>query len=200
MRVIQRRYVGLLVVAWTAFGVVLLAGENPGWVRYISSSIQAWASDGERLPGNRTWHPNQRLLAAQVLIFQCRSYQEVEESIIELKSTGINTLIVRAFQNQGDRVYGFARPQSQVGVYFESAHAKVVDPLLARIVSIGQRHGLKVFAWMETRKMPLILTQPSRAQARRYDILTKRVLFLCPCGAFLLKRWRRGSWPSIGMW
>lgn len=169
MTVFQKRCVRLLAIALTVFGLFLLTGEKPGWFRYISSSVRAWASDSEPLARNLKWYPNQRLLAAQVLIFKCQSYKEVEESIIELKSTGINTLIVRAFQNRGDRMHGFARPQSQVGVYFESANAKVVDPLLARIVSIGQRHGLKVFAWMETRKMPLILNEPSRAQALRYD-------------------------------
>ncbi len=114
-----------------------------------------------------------RLLAAQVLVFDCRNYKEVEEFIIDLQRTGVNTLIVRAFQNRGDRLYGFARPRQQVGVYFETKHAPVVDPLLARIVSIGHRHGLRVFAWMETRNMPLSLSDPEDSRALQYDFETK---------------------------
>ncbi|NVM57138.1 MAG: hypothetical protein HWN51_03340, partial [Desulfobacterales bacterium] len=72
------------------------------------------------------------------------------------------------FQNRGDRLYGFARPQRRVGVYFETAHAPVVDPILSRLVSIGHRHGVKVFAWMETRKMPLALPDPEGSMALGY--------------------------------
>jgi len=109
-----------------------------------------------------------RMLAAQVLIFGCKDYGEVEDSIKKLRRVGVNTLIVRAFQNLGDRVYRFSRPRCSEGVYFETEHAPVVDPLLPRLVSIGHRHGLKVFAWMETRKMPLKLPDPEGSKAVGY--------------------------------
>jgi biofilm PGA synthesis lipoprotein PgaB len=109
-----------------------------------------------------------RMLAAQVLAFGCNDYREVEDSVKRLSRVGVNTLIVRAFQNRGDRVYGFARPRCREGVYFETEHAPVVDPLLPRLVSIGHRYGLKVFAWMETRKMPLRLPDPEGSKAMEY--------------------------------
>lgn len=114
-----------------------------------------------------------RMLAAQVLVFRSRDYAQVEQSMVDLKNAGVNTLIVRAFQNRGDRVYRFSQPQCKIGVYFETSHAPVVDPVLTRIVSIGHRHGLKVFAWMETRKMPLHLADAEPATALGYCFETR---------------------------
>jgi hypothetical protein len=122
-----------------------------------------------------------RMLAAQVLAFDCNDYEQVEDSIKRLSRAGVNTLIVRAFQNRGDRVYRFARPRCSEGVYFETDHAPVVDPLLPRLVSIGHRHGLKVFAWMETRKMPLRLPDPEGSKAMAYSF-------------------EKGAPEPIGMW
>ena len=114
-----------------------------------------------------------RMLAAQVLVFRSRDYAQVEQCMVDLKNAGVNTLIVRAFQNRGDGVYRFSRPQCKTGVYFETSHAPVVDPVLPRIVSIGHRHGLKVFAWMETRKMPLHLADAEPFAALGYCFETR---------------------------
>ena len=122
-----------------------------------------------------------RMLAAQVLVFDCKDYEDVEACIKELRRVGVNTLIVRAFQNRGDTVYRFSRPRCSEGVYFETEHAPVVDPLLPRLVSIGHRHGLKVFAWMETRKMPLRLPDPEGSKAMGYCF-------------------EKGALEPIGMW
>ncbi len=118
--------------------------------------------------GKRDSSFTRRMLAAQVLVFDCKDYRDLEDSIKKLKRVGVNTLIVRAFQNRGDRVYRFSTPRCSEGVYFETEHAPVVDPLLPRLVSIGHRHGLKVFAWMETRKMPLRLPDPEGSKAMGY--------------------------------
>jgi biofilm PGA synthesis lipoprotein PgaB len=116
-----------------------------------------------------------RMLAAQVLVFKSRDYAQVEQCVVKLKAAGVNTLIVRAFQNRGDRVYRFCRPQCQTGVYFQTTHAPVVDPVLTKIVSIGHRHGLKVFAWMETRKTPLRLAHVEPFAALEYAFETRSV-------------------------
>jgi biofilm PGA synthesis lipoprotein PgaB len=113
-----------------------------------------------------------RMLAAQVLVFDCKDYRNLEDCIKKLKRVGVNTLIVRAFQNRGDRAYAFSRPRCSEGVYFETEHAPVVDPLLPRLVLIGHRHSLKVFAWMETRKMPLRHPDPEGARAIGYSFET----------------------------
>jgi len=113
-----------------------------------------------------------RLLGAQIALFESRDYEEAEQCLQGLKAAGVNTIIVRAFQNDGDRLYGFARPQHQTGVYFQTSHAPVVDPVMANIVSMGHRQGLKVYAWMETRNMPLQLPDPKASKARRYSFET----------------------------
>lgn len=135
----------------------------------------------EVLPQEKGSSFTRRMLAAQVLLFDCKDYTDVEDCIRKLRRAGVNTLIVRAFQNRGDAVYRFARPQCSEGVYFETESAPVVDPLLPRLVSIGHRHGLKVFAWMETRKMPLRLADPEGAKAIGYDF-------------------EKGGLEPIGMW
>jgi uncharacterized lipoprotein YddW (UPF0748 family) len=124
---------------------------------------------------------SRRMLGAQILTFRGRDYGQVEACMMDLEAAGVNTVIVRAFQNRGDRVYGFARPECKEGVYFETIHAPVVDPVLKDVASIGHRHGLKVFAWMETRKMPLHVPDPEASRALRYHLGT-------------------GSFEPIGMW
>lgn len=114
-----------------------------------------------------------RMLGAQVLVFRSQDYKQVELVIMNLKQAHVNTVIVRAFQSLGDRLYRFARPQCKEGVYFETSHAPVVDPLLTRIVSIGHRHGLRVFAWVQTRKMPLCLPDPEGSKALAYRFETR---------------------------
>ncbi len=122
---------------------------------------------GMPLPGIR------RILGAQILVFRSTDYAQVESSIKDLATAGVNTLIVRAFQNRGDRIYRFARPRCRVGVYFKTTHAPVVDPVLSRIVSLAHQHGLRVFAWMETRKMPLHFPDPEASRAISYRFETK---------------------------
>jgi uncharacterized lipoprotein YddW (UPF0748 family) len=115
------------------------------------------------------------MLAAQVLVFPSGTYEDVEESMRKLKGAGVNTVIVRAFQNPGDGLHRFVRPQSRVGAYFETAYAPVVAPVLSELVSIGHRNGLKVFAWLETRKMPLLISESDAAKALSYDYETGRL-------------------------
>jgi biofilm PGA synthesis lipoprotein PgaB len=135
--------------------------------QYAAASV----AEARVYPEKKDLPTTRRMLGAQVLVFRSRDYEQVERVIMDLKQAGVNTVIVRAFQNRGDRVYRFARPQCKEGVYFETSHAPVVDPLLTRIVSIGHRHGLKIFAWVQTRKMPLYLPHPeaSRALAYRFE-------------------------------
>ena len=163
---ITKRGLCPLVIVLVALWYFCLDMGYPGSFFPFNQSSGAAVAHAKPLPGKRS---TQRLLAVQVLLFNCRSYEEVEECIMELSDADVNTLIVRAFQNRGDVLYGFARPRCQVGVYFDTEHAPVVDPLLARIVSIGHRHRLRVFAWMETRKMPLRLPDPEDSKALRYD-------------------------------
>ncbi|MDY6837153.1 MAG: poly-beta-1,6-N-acetyl-D-glucosamine N-deacetylase PgaB [Thermodesulfobacteriota bacterium] len=167
----KRKYAILSVmvasVAGFFFGLCYL--DTPGVVPRPTFEPVAEARlfvEEKKLPSIR------RLLAAQIAVFESRDYEEAEQCLQGLKAAGVNTIIVRAFQNEGDRLYGFARPQHQTGVYFQTSHAPVVDPVMAKIVSMGHRQGLKVYAWMETRNMPLELPDPKASKARRYSFET----------------------------
>ncbi len=164
-----------LVIVLVALWYFYLGVEYPGNLFAFHQGAEASVAHAGPSPEEMGLPQTRRLLAAQVLLFNCQSYEEVEERIMELKEAGVNTLIFRSFQNRGDRFYAFARPRYKVGVYFDTEHAPVVDPLLAKIVSIGHRHGLRVFAWMETRKMPLRLTDSEDSKALRYNF-EKRTL------------------------
>jgi biofilm PGA synthesis lipoprotein PgaB len=161
----------IILMVWS---IALLLGLGYRDVSaFFQGQAEASVSRVGHLNEKKLWPPLQRLLGAQVLTLKCKNYDEVEQSIVDLREAGVNTLIVRAFQNRGDTFHHFASPRCQVGVYFETEHGEVVDPMLTRLVSIAHRHDLKVFAWMETRKMPLRLTNPEKAQAVRYDFAQK---------------------------
>jgi len=113
--------------------------------------------------------------AVQILWMNCRNFDEVEKSIYKLKMAGVNTLIIRVFQNRYDRFYPFANPPSPPfttsppppseggdrgevkggmggsGVYFNTSYAPVIDDILGKLVEIAHRNNIKIFAWMTTR-------------------------------------------------
>ena len=70
--------------------------------------------------------------AAQVFHSEATNYIEFEKEIVHMKSLGINTIIFRVFGNSGDRVYKFANPKSEVGVYFKTTRSPVIDDLLGK--------------------------------------------------------------------
>lgn len=100
-----------------------------------------------------------RLRAVQVMFFNGRSYAEIDRELERLVNSGVNTVIVRAFHNRGDRfwplVNGVPAPAGDglvdAGVYFRTDDAPVVADILPGIVERAHAHGLKVFAWMTTR-------------------------------------------------
>jgi biofilm PGA synthesis lipoprotein PgaB len=91
------------------------------------------------------------LRAVQVMYFEGKTYPEVEQEIKALKSSGVDTVILRVFHNKGDRYYPVARHGADRGVYFSTLSAPVVDNILPAILDIAHRNGIKVFAWMTTR-------------------------------------------------
>jgi biofilm PGA synthesis lipoprotein PgaB len=156
------------LVVWALLPVLLTISFVIKCYFYRPTAHAASVAEAMVAPEKKTLPMTRRLLGAQVLVFRSKNYEQLEKSMMDLKKAGVNTIIVRAFQNPGDRIYRFAKPQSRVGAYFQTIHAPVVDAVLERIVSIGHRRGMKVFAWMETRKMPLNLPNPEEAKALSY--------------------------------
>ncbi len=70
--------------------------------------------------------------------------------MLQLKQQGVDTLIVRMFQNRGERRHVLAPSQPDTGVYFVTARAPVIMDLLGSVVRIAHALGIRVFAWMPT--------------------------------------------------
>jgi len=92
-----------------------------------------------------------RRICVQVSYFEGKTLEEVEKRVKELKNAGVNTIILRVFQNKGDRVYQFVTPRHEEGVYFKTENAPVVDDILGKVAEMVHRNGLEIFAWMTTR-------------------------------------------------
>lgn len=117
---------------------------------------------------------DKKAIAAQVLLFKSSTYEELEKEMAAMKASGVNIVIVRVFHNKGDRHHGFASPAKyQSGVYFKSRIAPVIDDVLTRIIDIGHRHGLLVYAWMTTRRMDWKWSDTSKWRDYAYDLKTK---------------------------
>ncbi len=136
-------------------------------------SFKAYSACGATVDLKKSLKP---IYAAQVLLFQCESVSEVDRMLERLKNAGVDTVIVRVFQNRYDRFYKFAQRNHKVGVYFKSRTAPVVDDVLSTVISLSRRHGLKVFAWMTTRQTDWIVEKYPAWLDKRYDFKTGKYI------------------------
>jgi len=74
-----------------------------------------------------------RRICVQASSFEGKTLEEVEKRMKELKNAGVNTVILRVFQNRGDRPYPFVTGKREEGVYFKTEYAPVVDDLLGKL-------------------------------------------------------------------
>ncbi len=93
----------------------------------------------------------------------------------ELKNAGVDTVILRVFQNRGDRTYPFAVGKREEGVYFKTEFAPVVDDLLGKLTEIVHRNGLEIFAWMTTRYANYGLEGSPEYRCTKYNFETKQM-------------------------
>lgn len=117
---------------------------------------------------------DERTVAVQVLLLDCKDLNELEERMKKLRESGVNTLIFRVFHNKGDRFYSFVDPKNDRGVYFKSNHAPVVDDVLADIAAISHKHGIRIFAWMTTRYADYGVEDKRDWYATAYDLKRNR--------------------------
>jgi biofilm PGA synthesis lipoprotein PgaB len=116
-----------------------------------------------------------RRVCAQVFFFEGKSLDQVEKRMKALKDSGVDTLILRVFQNKGDRMYKFATPRNEEGVYFKTDHAPVVDDILGKMAEIAHRNGLEIFAWMTTRYANYGSEGPPELRCKSYNFETKKL-------------------------
>jgi biofilm PGA synthesis lipoprotein PgaB len=93
--------------------------------------------------------------AVQVFYFDGKTIAEMEAELKALSRGGVDTIMVRAFHNPGDRFHPVVslekRESFTSGLYFRSSHAPVIEDFLGDIIPLAHKYGLKVFAWMTTR-------------------------------------------------
>ena len=126
-------------------------------------------------PPSRVSKEVKRRICVQVFSFDAERWEDIEKRVKELKKAGIDTVIVRVFQNRGDRVHSCVTPQQETGVYFRTGHAPVVDDLLGKLTEMVHRHGLEIFAWMTTQDADYGLDGHQDLRTVRYNFETKKM-------------------------
>ena len=116
-----------------------------------------------------------RRICAQVYYLDGKTLDQVERRIKGLKEAGVDTLILRVFQNKGDQIHRFVTPRHEEGVYFKTEHAPIVDDILGKVTEIAHRNGLEIFAWMTTRYANYGLEGRPELRCRSYNFETKKL-------------------------
>jgi len=93
------------------------------------------------------------LIGAQISLLKPQTRGKRRYLFAQLRTSGFNAIIVRVFQNHGDRYHHFNNlnsPTPHEGVYFKTNRVPVIGNLLPDICRDAHAEGLKVFAWMTT--------------------------------------------------
>lgn len=107
--------------------------------------------------------------AAMVDIIQEEDLAAFEMKVKKLKSLGVNTLVIRMSQNYGDPYHRLSKNQTNVGVYYKSHFAPLVDDLLTPIIKIARRYKMRIFARMSSRRCDWASEQNPQWQDTGYD-------------------------------
>jgi len=116
------------------------------------------------------------LRCAQILVLNAANFDEVRAEIEKMKKNNVDTIILRVFQNRGDRFYPFIKPRYQTGVYFDTTEAPVVYDILKPIIDICRENGMKIFAWMTTRYCDWFSEEHFEYMEKEFDLETKKII------------------------
>jgi len=116
-----------------------------------------------------------RRICVQVFDLDVMTLEEVEKGLKALKPAGVDTVLLRVFQNRGGRIFKFLKPRYEEGVYFETQYAPVVANVLGRITEMAHQNGLDLFAWMTTRYANYGMEGPSEYRCMSYNFETKKM-------------------------
>lgn len=115
------------------------------------------------------------LRAVQVMLFEGRDYGEIGGELARLKAAGVDTVIVRAFHNPGDRYYPSVKSTVKQGVYFKTGGAPVVEDILGEVAGLAHSNGLRIFAWMTTRYADYGVEDDQSLACKKYDLETREM-------------------------
>ncbi len=96
--------------------------------------------------------PHHRTVAAQVFVVPAG---DPERYFAELRSAGVDMVIVRAFHLEGDRPHQGLPLEHSSGAYFATRHVPLVADRLPDYARAAHHAGLRCLAWMTTRKTPM---------------------------------------------
>ena len=116
-----------------------------------------------------------RRVCVQVSYLEGKNLEDVEKRVKELKRDGVNTMILRVFQNKGDRMHQFITAHHEEGVYFKTEFAPIVDDILGKVAEIVHRNGLEIFAWITTRDACYGLDRHPEYRCKSYNFGTKKM-------------------------
>lgn len=125
------------------------------------------------LPEVKEAEAARNLRAVQVMLFEGKTISEVQMELKALKSSGVDTIILRVFHNKGDRFYPFVSSKEKRGVYFNSSQSPVVGDILDDVIRAAHDSGLSVFAWMTTRYADYGIEDNTDLACKAYDIAAR---------------------------
>jgi len=111
-----------------------------------------------------------RLLAAQIMVLEAQTPEELDKLLRQLATAGINCVILRVFQNYNDRPHRLIKPAAASGVYFRTKHAPVVADILTPFCRTAHKYKLRVFALMTTRSCGWKVAEDPSCQGYAYDL------------------------------
>ncbi|UCF30289.1 MAG: hypothetical protein JSV26_09500 [bacterium] len=95
-----------------------------------------------------------RVRAVQVLVIEEKDIPSIRSRLRLYRRAGFDTVIVRSFHLPGDRPHLPAGPvpSGAQGVYFPTERAPVIQDIISPFAAVCREEGMKVYAWMVTRK------------------------------------------------
>jgi biofilm PGA synthesis lipoprotein PgaB len=101
-----------------------------------------------------------QIIGVQIFNLAKKYEYNLDHYMYSLKRSGINTVIIRVFQNKDDRVhfkkYNKNYERCKSGVYFQTGQSCMVNDVLSQILNSAKKFDIKVFAWMATRSLSFL--------------------------------------------
>lgn len=116
------------------------------------------------------------MLGVQIPLIESRDFAGFEKKLISFKELGIDTLIVRVFQNREDRNHRLVKTDKKTGVYFKSSYAPCIEDILGDLVRIAHKHHIRIYAWMSTRSCDWLTIENKDLRDSLYDFDKKEIL------------------------
>lgn len=96
------------------------------------------------------------IIGVQIFNFDKKYRYDLDQYFSSLKKAGINTVFVRVFQNNTDRIHFDAHSFCKSGVYYHTDVSCTVFDLLDYIIPYAKKYDIDVFAWMATRSLSFL--------------------------------------------